>query len=314
MFTSILKFLSAQEEKSAYKIIADQLQSNYNKDDYNGIFNMFSPDMKDALPVDKTKEFFSQLKADAGKIVKKEFINYQETFAVYKATFEKTVFSLNISVDNKSQIDGLFIKPFEPGNLPKIDRNKTKLLLPFKGAWTVYWGGDTQELNYHIINKAQKNAFDFIITDKSGKSFKTDGSTNSDYYAFGKEIFAPCDGTVVSVLNGVRDNKPGEMNPRNVTGNSVVLKTVNNEYILFAHFKYGSIKVKKGQVVKQRQLLGLCGNSGNSSEAHLHFHIQNAPAMDIATGVKCYFDKLLVNGSIKKDYSPVKGDIVENAR
>jgi murein DD-endopeptidase MepM/ murein hydrolase activator NlpD len=304
----------AQTEKAVYKNVADKLESNYNQDNYDDIFNMFSSEMKTALPLDKTKDFFSGLKDKAGKIIKKEFVKYQATYAVYKTNFERALFSLNISVDDNSKINGLYIKPFEPDNLPKIDRNKTKLVLPFNGAWTVFWGGDTKELNYHVVSKAQKNAFDIVIKDKTGKSYKTDGKTNEDYYAFGKEIFAPCDGIIVLVVDGVKENKPGELNPIYVPGNSVILKTMNNEYLLFAHFKHHSIKVKEGEKVKQEQVLGLCGNTGNSSEPHLHFHIQNVEDMNIATGVKCYFDKIIVNGQIKNDYSPIKGDIIQNEK
>ena len=314
ILTNVMSNICAQTEKAVYKNVADKLESNYNQDNYDDIFNMFSSEMKTALPLDKTKDFFSGLKDKAGKIIKKEFVKYQETYAVYKTNFERALFSLNISVDDNSKINGLYIKPFEPDNLPKIDRNKTKLVLPFNGAWTVFWGGDTKELNYHVVSKAQKNAFDIVIKDKTGKSYKTDGKTNEDYYAFGKEIFAPCDGIIVLVVDGVKENKPGELNPIYVPGNSVILKTMNNEYLLFAHFKHHSIKVKEGEKVKQERVLGLCGNTGNSSEPHLHFHIQNVEDMNIATGVKCYFDKIIVNGQIKNDYSPIKGDIIQNEK
>src|SRR5699024_1052259 len=112
------------------------------------------------------------------------------------------------------------------------------------------------------------------------------------YYAFGKEIIAPCDAKVVLVVDGVKDNKPGVMNPIYLPGNTVILKTANNEYLFFAHFKQHSIVVEQDDEVKQGQLLGLCGNSGNSSEPHLHFHIQNAENMNRATGIKCYFENL----------------------
>lgn len=314
ILTNVMSNIFAQTEKAVYKNVADKLESNYNQDNYDDIFNMFSSEMKTALPLDKTKDFFSGLKDKAGKIIKKEFVKYQATYAVYKTNFERALFSLNISVDDNSKINGLYIKPFEPDNLPKIDRNKTKLVLPFNGAWTVFWGGDTKELNYHVVSKAQKNAFDIVIKDKTGKSYKTDGKTNEDYYAFGKEIFAPCDGIIVLVVDGVKENKPGELNPIYVPGNSVILKTMNNEYLLFAHFKHHSIKVKEGEKVKQERVLGLCGNTGNSSEPHLHFHIQNVEDMNIATGVKCYFDKIIVNGQIKNDYSSIKGDIIQNEK
>lgn len=176
------------------------------------------------------------------------------------------------------------------------------------------WGGDTKELNYHVENEAQKNAFDMVITNEKGNSFKTDGKTNEDYYAFGKELFAPCVGEVVLVVDGVKDNVPGILNPIYVPGNTVIIKTANNEYLFFAHFKQHSIVVKQGQQIKQGQLLGLCGNSGNSSEPHLHFHIQNVEDMLTATGVKCFFDAIIVNGEKKNDYSPVQKDKISNIK
>ena len=78
--------------------------------------------------------------------------------------------------------------------------------------------------------------------------------------------------------------------------------------MFFAHFKQHSIIVKQGQKVKSGELLGQCGNSGNSTEPHLHFHLQNVEDMTIAVGAKCYFEKILVNGNLKSDYSPIKGD------
>ena len=117
---------------------------------------------------------------------------------------------------------------------------------------------------------------------------------------------------VVLVVDGVKDNIPGILNPIYVPGNSVIIKTQNNEFLVFAHFKQHSILVKQGQMIKQGQLLGLCGNSGNSSEPHLHFHIQNIEDMNSATGVKCYFDKIHVNGQLKTDYSPIQKEKISN--
>jgi murein DD-endopeptidase MepM/ murein hydrolase activator NlpD len=269
--------------------------------------------MKSALPIEKTTDFLKGLKTQAGKIEKREFIKYENgTYASYKTNFERALFSVNISLNKSGKINGLFVKPFKESNLPKLERNKTNLILPFKGEWTVFWGGDTKELNYHVESEAQKNAFDIVITDKNGKSFKTDGKTNEDYYAFGKELIAPCDAEVVLSVDGIKDNIPGELNPIYIPGNTVILKTKNDEFLFFAHFKQNSIVVKQGQKVKQGELLGLCGNSGNSSEAHLHYHIQNIEDMNKATGAKSYFFEIFVNGELKKDYSPIKGEKVKN--
>ncbi len=314
IFTLLTNFTFGQTEKMTYKTLADSFETNYNSGNFEAIFATFSPEMQTALPLDKTKDFLSGLKQQVGKITKRAFVKYEQTYASYKTTFERAVFALNISVDDNAKINGLFIRPFKADNLPKMVRNTTKLILPFKEEWTVIWGGDTKELNYHVENEAQKNAFDLVITDDKGSSFKTDGKSNTDYYAFGKELIAPCDGEVVLVVDGVKDNMPGTLNPIYIPGNTVIIKTANNEYLFFAHFKQHSIVLKQGQKVKQGQLMGLCGNSGNSSEPHLHFHIQNVEDMNTATGVKCYFDQLQVNGQTKTDYSPIQKDKISNTK
>ena len=315
LFASLSVTSFAQTEKSDYKKAADHFEQYYNAGSFDAVFALFGDEMQKALPLEKTTEFLNGLKSQAGQITNRSFIKYVNgTYATYKTSFERALFAINISVDKEGKINGLFVKPYTDDNLPKPARNTTKLKLPFNGEWTVTWGGDTKELNYHVESEAQKNAFDIVIQDSKGSTHKTTGQTNDDYYAFGRELFAPCDGEVVLVVDGVKDNKPGELNPVYVPGNTVIIKTANNEYLFFAHFKQQSIKVKQGQQVKQGQVLGLCGNSGNSSEPHLHFHIQNVENMTVATGIKCYFDKLMVNGKLTTDYSPIQKDKISNVK
>ncbi len=311
-FTLLINLGFSQTENPNSKTAAENFEKNYNNGNYDAIFSSFSGEMQGHLPLDKTKGFLTGLKSQAGNIKGLVFKKYEQSYASYKTTFERGIFTLNISIDGNSKINSFFIKPFTEDTQLKIERNTTKLILPFKNEWNVLWGGDTKELNYHVESPAQKNAFDILIKDEKGKTYKTDGKTNEDYYAFGKELVAPCNGEIVSAVDGVKDNKPGILNPIYLLGNSVIIKTANNEYLLFAHFKQNSIKVKQGQKVTQGQLLGLCGNSGNSSEPHLHFHIQNVEDMNIAIGIKCYFDRLMVNGKLKTDYSPIKGEKIKN--
>ena len=301
-----------QTEKPAHKIVADKFEAFYNEGRYDSIFVMYSEGMQKFQPLARAKEFLGGTKTELGKITQRQFLKYKSGVAVYKADFERGTFEITLFINKNSKIDGLRIIPYVEEILPKITRNSTKLILPFKDEWTVNWGGDTEELNYHVQSKNQKNAFDFSIMDAKGKTFKTDRKTNEDFYAFGKELIAPCDGEIILAVDGVKDNIVGEMNTFHTGGNSIILKNATNEYLVFCHFKQNSIVVKQGQKVKQGQLLGLCGNSGNSSEPHLHFHIQNVESMNEATGVKCYFDKLLVNGILKNDYSPIKNEKIKN--
>ena len=310
-FLLILNTAMSQAEKNNYKQVSTKLVSFFNESKNDSIVAMFSPEMNAALPLEKFTQVSAGLKMQLGSIKKTRFIRLQKLSAYYETTFDNAVLGMTITLNDKNEISGLLFAEYKEAK--EIIRNATKMKLPFKGEWNVTWGGDTKEQNYHVESVAQKNAFDILIKDKNGSTHKGTGATNEDYYAFGKELYAPCDGEIVLVVDGIKDNIPGNLNPIYVPGNTVIIKTAIGEYVFFAHFKQHSIVVKQGQKVSTGELLGLCGNSGNSTEPHLHFHLQNDEDMVKATGAKCYFDQLKVNGILKLDYSPVKGDKIEVA-
>ena len=102
-----------QDENSSNKIVVESFIEFYNDEDYKSIFSMFSKEMKDALPMDKTSEFLLTLNSQVGKIKNKEFIRFEnESYASYKTKFERAIVSLNISLDKNKEINGLFIKPY----------------------------------------------------------------------------------------------------------------------------------------------------------------------------------------------------------
>lgn len=309
-FLSIFNSANSQIEKENYKQVSTRFVSFYNVDKNDSIVSMFSPEMNAALPLDKFSQVTAGLKVQFGAIKKIRFVRLQSASALYETTFEKEVLGMTITLNSNNEIAGLLFRPYTEAK--EIIRNTTKMKLPFKGEWSVTWGGDTKDQNYHVESVAQKNAFDILIKDEQGSTHKGSGESNEDYYAFGKELYAPCDGEVVLVVDGVKDNIPGVLNPIYIPGNTVIIKTATGEYAFFAHFKQHSIVVKQGQKVTTGALLGLCGNSGNSSEPHLHFHLQNTEDMTKATGAKCFFDQLKVNGVFKSDYSPVKGDKISH--
>ena len=288
-----------------------KFSNNFNKANYLAIYEMFNENMQNALPKERTLAFFNEKMSNSGKIQSMEFSKLQLSAHIYKTSFEKGISNILIALDGKNKISGFYIKPFIPKDLPKVERNITKMILPFNEEWTVTWGGITEEDNYHVAHNNQKFAYDLLIK-KNGKTFDGDANKNESYYAFGKQILAPCDATVVKVIRDVKDNVPGVLNPSQVSGNTVILKTKNGEFILFAHFKENTIRVMENQIVNQGDMLGLCGNSGNSSEPHLHLSLQNVADMNIATGGKLFFEEIKVNGIIKEDYIPVKNEKVQN--
>ncbi len=189
-------------------------------------------------------------------------------------------------------------------------RTQTSLRLPFDGPWYVFWGGRQVEQNYHVTNKAQRYAYDLLVY-RSGRSFRGGGTANEDYYCWGKDILAPAAGTVVTAEDGVDDNVPGEMNPEQILGNHVIIDHGNGEFSLLAHLQKGSVAVNAGDSLASGQKLGRCGNSGNSSEPHLHYHLQNAAEFGQGHGLPAPFNGYRADGQHVDRGEPVKGQTIE---
>jgi len=308
--------ISAEEPAHRYKIVIDRMVNAINEQNYSGIQQDFGKVMLDVFPLSKSKPFFKNLISNYGKIKSlgsPRFIPPNQ--AVFPANFEKTTFDIKIILDGQNKIISLMFVPHTP-EIPAPDKHSTVLELPFERRWLVVWGGDTKELNQHHGVPNQNYAFDFLCVDKNGKTHNNEGLQNEDYFAFGRKVIAPADGVVTDVIRGVRDNTPGSMNPYSALGNAIIIKHREHEVSVLAHFKQNSILVKVGDKVKKGQLLGLCGNSGNSSEAHIHYHLQNTPVIQNGTGIKCVFNNISVsrndNTRTEKRCSPIKSDIVEN--
>ncbi len=179
-------------------------------------------------------------------------------------------------------------------------KTKTPLILPFKGAWIVGNGGRDASGNSHrnpddTGPRNQRFAYDFI------KDHKGDGKNLEDYEAFGSEVIAPAGGIISQVINGSKDIPIGESDWVVICGNMVVIDHENEEWSVLAHLKHNSIKVKVGDKVKQGDLLGLCGNTGNTTEPHMHYHLQNDSIMYRATGLPAQFKRIKVNGVLREN-------------
>lgn len=190
------------------------------------------------------------------------------------------------------------------GRLPNRDRHvpDTALTLPFDGEWTTVNGGVTERTSHSWGIVSQRYAYDFVIADEDGESHEGDGRQLTDYYAFGQSIRAPADGTVVKTKQSLRDYpKPGsgwtEWRTWDIAGNHVVVRHADGEYSLLAHLKEGSVTVEPGDEVSRGDVVGACGNSGASTEPHLHFQVQDSANFWFAAGLVPRF----VDTSVARD-------------
>ncbi|MCP4221507.1 MAG: peptidoglycan DD-metalloendopeptidase family protein [bacterium] len=147
------------------------------------------------------------------------------------------------------------------------------IMLPFSGKWTVWQANDGRWTH----RGHWRYAYDFIITDTNGKSYRGGGKELEDYYAFGKPVLAPVRGRVVKVVNSLPDNPVGSIDSTNNWGNLVILESQLGFFVGISHFSKGSISVEEGAWVEPGTLLGLCGNSGYSAQPHIHIQAQLTP-------------------------------------
>ena len=285
------------------------------------IWEQFAPPMKDLLgSLQSLKSFREQVRRQFGRevLVASERVDFVGTTAVYERTARFEKLSAPILVQWFLGLDGRvtgFRVTLAEGAPSKYlqYQTKTDLYLPFRGEWYVFWGGRTASQNLHALSKDQRFAYDFVIM-KGGSSHTGTGRKNEDYYCFGQPILAPGSGSVVSIENGVDDNVPGVMNACQPLGNYVIIDHGNGEFSFLAHLRCGSVKVKKGDKVKAGDLLGDCGNSGHSSEPHLHYHLQNTGEPFNGDGLPAQFRDYIADGRPVARGEPVRGQVISSSK
>ncbi len=309
---SVVPLAFAQEGRQFTKV-AERLVEWINAGNYEAIHAAYSQEMRRAFSLEETAAFYKELSRQHGKLKKLDPPRLAPPGAIFPVQFEGGLMDLTLVLDEHGRISGLTILPHKP-LVGATTTNLTELNLPLKGRWLVFWGGDTKALNPHQDVPNQRYAFDLEGVDEQGRTRRGASDKNEDYFAYGREVLAPGDGKVIEVIDGVHENEPGSMNPYSMVGNCVMIEHRENEVSVLCHLQPGSIQVKVGDRVKRGQPLGKCGNSGNSSEPHIHYHLQHSPILQDGLGIKPVFQKVVVNRDgkteIKTNYSPLKGDII----
>lgn len=155
-----------------------------------------------------------------------------------------------------------------PITYPAHGKEKDALVLqqPVEGG--VYFGG--KEYRTHAYWPSECYAYDILK-----EPYETNSDNLYDYGIFGEDVICPINGTVIEAYADEEDILPNTSEFTSSLGNYIFLQVDNSDsYLILAHLKQGSVLVKEGDYVNAGDILGQVGNSGTTSEPHLHIQLQ----------------------------------------
>lgn len=171
------------------------------------------------------------------------------------------------------------------------------------GTYYVGHGGNHPQMNYHNAYPDQKYALDIVKLNAFGIRASGIHPKNLEKYAiYGDVLYSPCHGKVLEAVGDLPDQIPPATDPENATGNYVALECENEEATLYmAHMKENSVLVEEGDLIQAGEEIGVVGNSGNTSEPHLHIHAEiDGEGVPIQFGGKFLVRNQLVKSSYEE--------------
>lgn len=187
------------------------------------------------------------------------------------------------------------------------------LALPFRGTWRVGNSPARRVPSHGTHLFATTYAIDFTAV--RGRRTATTRDRRSllstepveRFFGFGQPVLAPAAGRVVAVHDGEPDGVARRSHAARVryaltqasrarggagalAGNHVVLQLEERAaYVVLAHLRAGSLRVGPGDAVTAGQQVGDCGNSGNSTQPHVHVQVMDAADPFTARGLPLVF-------------------------
>jgi hypothetical protein len=205
--------------------------------------------------------------------------------------------------------------------LPVSSERPIVVAPPLKGEWiagdSVHNLPDAAHRRAVLIESghawvAQRYAIDWVqsqIVDGVRSTWRGPEDKNESYFCYGQPIYSVAAGRVVRMADGAPENVPHSgkyaiaIDFNNAAGNHVVVEIAPDRYVLYAHMRPGTVTVKSGDQVRVGEILGHVGNTGSSTEPHLHMHIDDHPSFLAGNGVPYEFTEGEASGPVQADVS-----------
>lgn len=227
-------------------------------------------------------------------------------FSIYRSWISVKQLPFRSSVDTKKKftmgLEILIMLVFATYNVfiissYTVQEDAIELSFPLQdGTYYVGQGGSHVFMNYHNAYKPQQYALDIVKLNHFGTRAHGLYPEQLDKYAiYGDALYSPCDAEVLEMRDNLADLTPPDANPEQPKGNYVALACEHTEAVVYiAHMQENSVVVDKRDKIKEGQQIGLVGNSGNTTEPHLHIHAEKDGA-----GIPIFFDgKFLVRNNL----------------
>ena len=189
-----------------------------------------------------------------------------------------------------------------------------ELSLPFVGRWMAQNSPSRRVPSHGSDLFGERYAIDFVQVDgrrrtSAVRDWRTWLATEPPgrFFAFGQPILAPASGIVVDVHEGELDH-PGRRSQlallpyalgqgarlrqgvEALAGNYVTIALSDGaSFVALAHLRAGRVRVRIGQRVVEGEQIAECGNSGNSTEPHVHLQVMDSADLSLARGVQMSF-------------------------
>lgn len=190
------------------------------------------------------------------------------------------------------------------------ERERMTVAPPVRGRWLAVNSPATKVPSHGVRAWGQAYAIDLVSepTDGARPAFGEGPAMRppADYPAFGAPVFAMIDGTVVRRVDGMRDHRSRSSllafvymmvegmlrelgGARFILGNHVVIRGEGGVCAVVAHLQRGSVALKVGDRVRAGDVIARCGNSGNTSEPHVHAQLMDRASAWTGQGVPMAF-------------------------
>jgi hypothetical protein len=184
---------------------------------------------------------------------------------------------------------------------------------PFRGRWLARNSPARRVPSHGTHAFGVTYAIDFIAVDERGRSAPrgwrslVSSEPPELFRGFGEPILAPAAGTVVLTHDGEPDHEARRSQltlvgyaltqasrvragVNAVAGNHVVIALQpTGPFVLLAHLRQGTVHVRPGDRVVAGEVVGECGNSGNSTQPHVHVQVTDSTDWPRAKGIPLAF-------------------------